>query len=171
MERTLNIAIAVLAVTILAVIAYGDVRFRRIPNALSLAIAMLGMGRLLLIDDAVAVGYTLASGLLTFAVTFLLFWRGVIGGGDAKLIAAMALLIGHEQLLNFLFLMSVSGGLLALVVFAHDKANRNLGRVRPLAAGPSHCVTGASVQGGEKTTVPYGVAVAAAGAITLMMAR
>jgi prepilin peptidase CpaA len=167
----MNTAVAVLSVTILAVIAYGDVRFRRIPNALSLAIAVLGVGRLLLVDDEVATGYTLASGLATFAITFLLFWRHVIGGGDAKLITAMALLIGHEQLLNFLFLMSISGGLLALVVFAHDKVNRTLGRVWPLAAGPSHCVTGASVHGGEKTTVPYGVAVAAAGAITLMMAR
>ena len=167
----MNTAIAVLAVTILAIVAYGDVRFRRIPNVLSLAIAVLGIGRLLLVDDAVAAGCTLASGLLTFAVTFLLFWRDVIGGGDAKLISAMALLIGHEQLLNFLFWMSISGGLLALVVFAHDKVNQTLGRALPLAAGPSHCVTGGLVRGGEKTTVPYGVAVAAAGAITLMIAR
>ena len=145
----MNTAVAVLAVTILAIVAYGDVRFRRIPNALSLTIAVLGMGRLLLVDDAVAAGYTLADGLLTFAVTFLLFWRDVIGGGDAKLISAMALLIGHEQLLNFLFWMSISGGLLALVVFAHDKVNRTLGRAWPLAAGPLHCVTGALVQIGR----------------------
>ena len=163
--------ILVVAVTILAIGAYGDVRFRRIPNALSLAVAALGISRLILAHNAVAAGYTVAAGLLTFAVTFLLFWRDAIGGGDAKLIAAMTLLIGHQQLVDFLLLMSVSGGLLALVVIAYDKVNPVLKRVWRLAIKPSLSVTDPPQPGAEKTTVPYGVAVAAAGAITLMIAR
>ena len=161
----------VILTTLLAAIAYGDVRFRRIPNELSLAVALLGLGRLLLTNNSVAARYTLTGGLLTFAVTFFLFSREVIGGGDAKLIPAMALLIGHQQLLNFLMLMSIIGGLLGLVMLASPRFSPVAHRVRKLAAGAADITTDLSGRRTEKTTVPYGVAIAAAGAITLLMAR
>lgn len=164
-------AVVVVAVTILAIIAYGDMRFRRIPNPLSLAIAVLGIGRLVLAHNLAAAGYTFAAALLTFAVTFYLFWRDAIGGGDAKLIAAMALLIGHQQWLNFLFLMSVSGGLLALPILARNEVNPARDRIWRLTGKPPRSTTGPSLPAAEKATVPYGVAVAAAGALTLIMAR
>jgi len=165
-------AVLVAAVTIFAIVAYDDVRFRRIPNMLSLSVAALGISRLVIAHNTVAAGYTVAAGILTFAVTFLLFWRGAIGGGDAKLITVTTLLIGHQQLLNFLLLMSVSGGLLAIVVLVREKFIPMSDRDRQLAAEPSLTVTTLSVPTTQRTTtVPYGVAIAVAGAITLMMAR
>src|SRR5689334_5102219 len=98
-------AILAIASAVLFIIAYGDVRTRRIPNALSLAIAALGLVRIIVGDDIAAARYTLAAGVVTFTVGFLLYWRGVIGGGDAKLIAAVALLVGYQELPSFLFLM------------------------------------------------------------------
>jgi len=80
-------AVVILAIGILAIIAYGDLRRRRIPNELSLAIAILGLTRMLLGDDAVAAGPTLAAAAAVFVAAFLLFWRGILGGGDAKLVA------------------------------------------------------------------------------------
>jgi prepilin peptidase CpaA len=160
----------VIAIAVLAVIAYGDVRFRRIPNAATLAIAALGLTRIILAQNAVAASYTLAAAAVIFAVTFLLFWRGAFGGGDAKLITAMALVIGHQQLLNFLFLMSASGGVLALVVLIRDKFEPALGRLCRRTTAP-RVKTHPRVAAAENGTVPYGVAVAAAGAITLIIAR
>jgi prepilin peptidase CpaA len=166
----MHLAVLVAAVVLLAIIAYGDVRFRQIPNAATLAIAALGLTRIILAQNAVAASYTLAAATVIFAVTFLLFWRGALGGGDAKLITAMALVIGHQQLLNFLFLMSASGGVLALVVLIRDKFEPGLGRPcrRPTA---SRVKTHPTIAMAENVTVPYGVAVAAAGAITLIIAR
>jgi prepilin peptidase CpaA len=163
--------VVVVAVTILAIIAYGDVRFRRIPNGLSLAVAALGVGRLVFAHNPAATGYTFATATLTFAVTFYLSWRDAIGGGDAKVITAMALLIGYRQWLNFLFLMSVSGGLLALAILARNAANPALDRIWRLTGKQRRAATGPSLPAAERTTVPYGVAVAAAGALSLMMAR
>src|SRR3984893_10313711 len=117
-------AVLVVAVGILTLIAYGDVRMRRIPNALSLAIATLGLAHLALAHDVVAASYTVAAATVTFAVTLLLFWRGVIGGGDAKLLAAVVLLIGHHELLVFLFLMSLCCGALAAAIHARNHARR-----------------------------------------------
>lgn len=154
-------AVLGLAIGILAIIAYGDVRRRQIPNTLSLAIAALGLVRMALAHDPVAAGYTLAAGAVIFAVGFLLFCRGAIGGGDAKLVPALALLIGYQQLPGFLFLMSVFGGALAVVIVAAEPLRRRAGGLLQ-AAKPAP---------GERPTVPYGLAIAAAGAITLTVAR
>jgi prepilin peptidase CpaA len=155
------------AVAILAIIAYGDVRTRRIPNALSLAIAILGLTRIALAHDPFAASQTLAAGSAIFAATFLLFWRGVVGGGDAKLVAAVVLLIGYQRLLTFLFLMSLCGGALALTTLAREHLRHwhpfRRTRMTPVSE------TGARTVVPVNSTVPYGVAVAAGGVITLML--
>jgi prepilin peptidase CpaA len=162
-------AVLVVAVGILALIAYGDVRMRRIPNALSLAIATLGLAHLALAHDVVAASYTVAAAAVTFAVTLLLFWRGVIGGGDAKLLAAVVLLIGHQELLGFLFLMSLCGGALAAATLAREQSRLRYWRPSHLARLPPLTEAIRSTTAPIESTVPYGVAISAAGVITLIL--
>jgi prepilin peptidase CpaA len=54
--------------------------------------------------------------LAVLAVTFIFFARGWIGGGDAKLAAAITLWIGFEHLLNFALYASLFGGLLTILM-------------------------------------------------------
>src|SRR5690348_18395735 len=98
---------------IFAAVAYGDIRTRRIPNQLILAILALAAFRIALAGDAIAGVYTLAASAALFVATFLLFWRGLLGGGDVKLLVVTGLLIGYHNLFEFLFVMSVSGALVA----------------------------------------------------------
>ena len=79
-------------------VAYRDMRTRRIPNELAVAIGALGLVRMILAGDPGAALYTLAAGAAVFAVDCLLFWRGLIGGGDVKLLAASTLLVGYRDL-------------------------------------------------------------------------
>lgn len=58
----------------------------------------------------------LGTGLLVFAICFVLFALGVFGGGDAKLLAASSLWIGFEQLLPYVLGVSIAGAVLALVM-------------------------------------------------------
>jgi Flp pilus assembly protein protease CpaA len=95
-------------------------------------------------------------------VEFLAFCRGVVGGGDAKLLTAMALLIGSRELLGFLFVMSMCGGALALMILARA-------RLRQCYWHPSRQEdTEFAASGGERvatsmrSTVPYGAPIAAA---------
>jgi len=62
------------------------------------------------------IGMHVAAGLTVLVVTFIFFARGWIGGGDAKLAAATALWLGFEQLLNYLTIASVLGGVLTLLI-------------------------------------------------------
>lgn len=164
-------AILIVGLGVLAVIAYGDMRSRRIPNALSLAIAILGLLRIMLVHDPVTAGHTLAAGAAIFTAAFLLFWYGAIGGGDAKLVAAAVLLVGYHDLFGFLFLMSLCGGVLALASLAAERFDLSFRR-RP--RGPDVSSIGHSDRdrvGLKGSTVPYGVAIATAGVITLIAGR
>ena len=156
----------IVGIAILTIIAYGDVRRRRIPNALSLAVAALGLIRILLADDQVTAGYTLTAGAAILVVAFFLFWRGVIGGGDAKLLPAMALFIGYSNLVDFLFLMSLCGGALALGIMARERFGA---RRLPSPVSGLSGETAASIAASTRSTVPYGLAIAVAGVITLIL--
>lgn len=105
--------------------------------------------------DWSAYGMHLMAGGVVLLVTFSLFAFGAMGGGDAKLLAATALWMGWSvTLLQYLIYAALLGGMLtlALVFF----------RVSPLAvvAGQfpfmRHIID-------DKTGIPYGIALGAAG--------
>ena len=134
-----------------------------------------------LAGDAAAASMTLLAAAAALAVGFALFWRGIIGGGDAKLITGATLLVGYHDLFGFLFLMSLCGGVLALAVLVQH-------RIRPWAQALALSIAARQKPGGwlmrhsrlsaltgaadtgqpaMQLSVPYGVAIAAAGIITL----
>ena len=82
-----------------------------------------------------------ALGVAVFAIFAGLFALGWMGGGDVKLLGALALWLPLVPLLRMLIAMSVLGGVLTLIVIA-------VHRFRKLETSPE---------------VPYGVAIAAAG--------
>jgi prepilin peptidase CpaA len=64
----------------------------------------------------VELGWSAAVAAIVFAVTFVFFAAGWIGGGDAKLAAVTALWFTPEQALHYFIYASLLGGLLTLVV-------------------------------------------------------
>ena len=151
-------AILLVGIGIYAAAAYTDVRTRRIPNELVLAILALAAFRLALTADATAALYTLVAGATLFVATFLLFWRGLLGGGDVKLIVATGFLIGYHDVLGFLTVMSMCGALIAVAMLAGSKLGWR--RVATPALAPQ--------EKPARLTVPYGVAIAVAGITTLL---
>ena len=156
----MQLIVLFLGIGIFAVVAYGDIRTRRIPNEMIVAILALAAFRIAMDGDPRAGLYTLAASAGLFVSTFLLFWRGLLGGGDVKLIGATALLVGYHNFFEFLFVMSVSGALIAVAVLARDR----LGLRRTATTPP---LEEQEVQ--ARLTVPYGVAIAAAGTVVLLV--
>ena len=65
------------------------------------------------------------TGVAVLAVVAFLFFRGLIGGGDAKLVAAASVWMGWPQLTPFLLVMALSGGVLALVWLVARRVTAN----------------------------------------------
>jgi Flp pilus assembly protein protease CpaA len=144
-------------IVLLVVAAYGDIKRLRIPNMLVAAVAVLGVLRLFVIGDLTTAVYTVGSSVLIFITTFLLFWHGLLGGGDVKLLGATVLLVGYHDLFSFLFLMSICGALVSLVIlFIH--------RYLPLHLGPRLAVLVPTA----RLSVPYGVAISGGAIVTLL---
>jgi prepilin peptidase CpaA len=62
------------------------------------------------------IGTHIGAAALVLVVAFTFFARGWIGGGDAKLAAATALWLGFDQLLNYLTIASLLGGIMTLMI-------------------------------------------------------
>ena len=99
------------------------------------------------------VGMHVLAALTVLVVTFVFFARGWIGGGDAKLAAAIALWFGFEQLLNYLTLASLLGGVLTLLIMRF--------RLMPLPALLANQEWAKRLHRMD-TGVPYGIALAIA---------
>jgi prepilin peptidase CpaA len=103
--------------------AYTDWRERIIENWLNLGIALCAplfwwaTGVHLWPDAALQIGLFLLATLL-FAGFFAL---GAMGGGDVKLLGALALWIPPVPFISFLMVMSILGGLLTVIMMARQK--------------------------------------------------
>ena len=128
---------------ILVVAAAIDVRTFTISNRLNLTVALLAP--LYWASAALplwpGVGIQLASGAAVFVLLAGAFYAGMMGGGDVKLAAALALWFSPASTIKFLVLTSLAGGVLTLVVLAWHRAKHREGRPE----------------------IPYGVAIAFGG--------
>jgi prepilin peptidase CpaA len=131
-----------------------DLLTMTIPNRVSLALlaAFAAAAPLTGMPWAQFFSHLLA-GFAILALGILMFARGWIGGGDAKLLAAAMLWLGFEHAVQYVFLVSLLGGVLAAAILAY----RNL--VPPLWLASQHW---AMRRHDRKTGVPYGIALAAA---------
>src|SRR5215472_5849613 len=145
---------------LMATAAFEDLRRLIIPNGL-----VLGLCALWPLHIATAPMLTLAAagtaGLCAagvFIVGALLFSRGLIGGGDVKLLAVASLWAGPTATVSLLVWTGVLGGLLCLLLLS--PFGGLLAALRPILRVPS-----ADPATAGRVLVPYGVAIAVAGLI------
>lgn len=140
---------------VLAYAAASDLLTMKISNKVSLFLIVAFAVMALLVQMPIAVaGIHLLTALVVLLMTFSFFSFGWIGGGDAKLAAAVALWIGYPLTISFLATAAIWGGGLTIVFL--------LLRRWPLPAG----LLGVEWIGrlhDNSNGVPYGIALAAAG--------
>jgi prepilin peptidase CpaA len=133
--------LAALAIALL-VAAVTDIRRREIDNWLNVAIALgaplFWFATSLTLAD---IGWQLGIALGSLAVFTGMFALGWMGGGDVKLLTALALWIQPYWFAQLILVMAIAGGALTLVLGAwHIVARRR-----------------------EKPAIPYGIAISGAG--------
>ena len=134
--------VGALAIALL-VAAFTDIRRRQIDNWLNATIALAApafwwaMGWHLWPDIALQLGVALG----VFAVLTGLFALRMMGGGDVKLLAALALWLPAKPFFELLLIMALAGGVLTVVMGMWHIMHRRKDRLK----------------------IPYGIAIAAAG--------
>ena len=136
-----------LLVLILVSAGIEDARIREISNWKNAAIALLAvpwwfaMGIEPWPDMAIQLGVALA----VFTLFAAAFHFGMMGGGDVKMIAALALWFPFDKLVSLIVIMSLVGGALTLVMLIDKWIRRR----------------------SEQPEIPYGIAIAIAALLTL----
>jgi prepilin peptidase CpaA len=143
----------------MAYAAASDLVSMTISNRLCLAlIAGFALCAVVVGMELPEIGRHLAAGGLVLAVAFGFFAAGWIGGGDAKLVAAIALWFGFDQLVPYLAIAGVFGGILTMLIL--------MLRARPLPA-PAAGWNWARRLHAANQGVPYGIALAFAALFVL----
>lgn len=147
-------AILVIFPLCMAMAACSDLLTMTIPNRLSVIL----IASFLLIAPFAGLSLQdtlmhLAGGGIVFAACFALFAFGIMGGGDAKVLAASALWFGFDQsLLVYVIYVSVFGGLLSMAIISM-RLQHNL--IIAYGIPMPHTLM-------HKKKVPYGIAIGAA---------
>ena len=140
MNETFTLALMGALAVLMVYMAVRDVQTYRIRNWIVVATILGGVafwgaiGLPLWPDAALRVGVAFG----VFVLLYVLFLIGVMGGGDVKLGAALALWFPWAATIQFLVIMSLAGGVLSLAVLLHHRITKKTG----------------------KAEVPYGVAIA-----------
>src|SRR5688572_888401 len=93
-----------------------DIRTRRVPNVLTLALAVTGVGLAALHMTEVSVWSSVAGLFLGLALMLPGHVIGATGAGDVKLFAAAGTLLGPAGVVFAFLYATLAGGLLAIVV-------------------------------------------------------
>jgi prepilin peptidase CpaA len=149
--------IAIVLTGVLAWAAVTDIRERKIPNSAVIAVLGLSLPWLatyLMLGSFVWVLWAIAGGVMAFVVSFILYASGVIGAGDSKLFAAVALFTGLANLPMLTVATALAGGAMAAVSFV---------------SRPSRAMTMITLRGKGDfgRGIPYGVAIAIGAALVV----
>ncbi|BDG01203.1 A24 family peptidase [Anaeromyxobacter oryzae] len=157
--------IAALCGALLIAAALSDALYRRIPNALGLAVLAAGLASQGVAHGGAGVGAGLAAAVITGALLWVPWQLRMMGGGDLKLAAAAAAWVGTEGLPRFLLATALVGGVLSISVALKGARGTSLApSTSPLAAALASRFATAR----RGLTVPYGVAIAAGAAYAVL---
>lgn len=172
----IQIIAAAVTIALLIAAAASDITRYRIPNAIVYAIvAAFAVGAIFNFSWP-AIVWPVLAGVAMFLLGAGLFALGLFGGGDVKLIAAMALWTGFVDLPRFLLIMGAAGGLLGLVLLLKRRrrqpamassipapADASSAQAAGIEAPAPETSDAEAPRPTRKSHIPYGVGIAIAG--------
>jgi prepilin peptidase CpaA len=168
--------IVIFAMTLLIIAAATDFLYAAIPNMISFSIAVLFVAFGLNSSfDLGQWGTAFACGAGALAVGFALFAFNVIGGGDAKLLAATALWAGWPGIFDLLIVMGLAGAVITIPMLVDKARVARLRVAARKALGPEIATIGLgrvidiNEERPTDAMIPYGIAIAVAAIATVFV--
>ena len=139
-----------------------DVRWRRIPNALVLALALPGIAFSVSLDPWLpGLGRAMSGLTLGFAIWIAFFVIGAIGAGDVKLFAAAGAWLGPGATWRAALVAAALGGVLAVFMLLRERrAREGFAKVMVSVSTRSVAALAPDPAMPRSRQLPYGVALA-----------
>jgi prepilin peptidase CpaA len=159
MSPKLAMANEVVLIPLTGLIAYYDIRYRRIPNAIVVFVLLTGLALNGLVGGVSGFLSALLGCVIAFGLMLLLRLFGAMGAGDLKLFAAIGALIGVGLVpQTFLYVVLTGGVVAAFYMLRRRGTKRTLRRLMQVFLHPFQ------PKNWEPSTllqesIPYGIAV------------
>jgi len=163
-----------LLIPLAVIIAYYDVRYRRIPNPFVIATFTAGVAMNTIFGGLQGTYTSLAGCGLAFLLMFVLHIFGAMGAGDVKLFAAIGAVTGAHLVLPTFLIVVLTGGLLAIVsIVRAGIVMSTMHRVLQIFVGmlPGWQMPKFVVPADRRYTIPYGVAITLGSIISITIFR
>ena len=147
---------------LLVIACVTDVRWRRIPNALVLTLALTGFAFSVWVDPwLVGLGRAMGGLSLGFGIWIVFYVIGAIGAGDVKLFAAAGAWLGPAATWRAALVGAALGGALAIAMLLRQRrARQGFENVMTSISTRSLAVLAATPGTSKSRQLPYGVALA-----------
>lgn len=161
-----NFSMLILVITVTTVLgaAIYDYRSRLIPNVITFAAMLTGLGLHSIHAGWSGLWFSLGGLALGGGMLLVFYLLGGIGAGDVKLLASVGALLGVEKVLAAFVLTVIAGGLMALAQIIRQYSFKNIfSRSKNLLHGFSyqkHFRLDDKADIPIENTLPYGVAIA-----------
>lgn len=166
-----------LLVVLLAAAVY-DVRYRRIPNWVSVGGIALGLLANTLTHGIPGLLFSLGGFALGFGLYFVLYVLHAMGAGDVKLMGAVGALVGWRNWVAIFVIAAILGGIMAMIlIVARSRVKKtfwNIGYlVNELRRGRAAYVSREEldVQNPKSVGLPHGAVIAVATLFYLALAK
>jgi prepilin peptidase CpaA len=174
MTTRLLVSAIVSIMPLFLIIAYSDVRYRRIPNPYVLAVLIDGLAMNTILNGFGGTISSIEGTAIAFALMFVLHVFGAMGAGDVKLFGAVGSVLGVHLVIPTFVIVVITGGLLALILTMHrGTLSTTMWRVLNILAG---FMRGArnpryEIPADRRFTIPYGVAITLGSSISFIYFR
>ncbi len=168
------LVIILLLVPLAILIAYYDVRYRRIPNPFVFATFLSGLAINTIFGGITGLTISLGGCALAFVLMFMLHLLGAMGAGDVKLFAAIGAVTGAPLVLPTFVVVILTGGVLAVVsIIRAGVVMTTMHRVLQILVGllPGWEMPRFAVPADRRHTIPYGVAITIGSIISTSLFR
>ncbi|MFZ0933106.1 MAG: A24 family peptidase [Bryobacteraceae bacterium] len=122
--------VQIMLLALLLVAAVYDVRFRRIPNWITVTGVAAGLALNTFLFGLPGVWLSLRGLGLGFGAYFVLYVIRAMGAGDVKLMAAVGAMVGWEDWFGIFVVTAILGGVMALILaLSHGRIKKTLWNV------------------------------------------
>jgi len=155
-------------VALLLLAAWRDVATRTIPDTISLLVLVFGT-LLRSQEGPSALALSAGASLALFTVLLIAFSRRLIGGGDVKIMTALAVGLSPLDCYRFVIATTIAGACVAIAYLVLSRTVTGLRTGRTSLLGRVAAIESWRIR--RCGPIPYGVAIAAGGASVLLLPR
>lgn len=110
----------IILAALLMISAMTDIKWKKIPNALTFPVMLIGLFAHGFMSGASGFLYSIEGLFLGLALLIVFYFMGMMGAGDVKLMGAVGSILGPSGVFKAFLFTAIAGGIYAIIVLAYN---------------------------------------------------